>query len=222
MIGVSTILKRDVKRAARSGGAWAYGLVFMVIFLTLSAITLDGEMSTLRRLGVPLIWLAITFATLMSADRAFSEDIKDGTTGQLWLRGFGYLEQAASGILAFGLIHLLPLIITAPLWSLLFDLRSETVIGLVAALLLAFPGIAAFTALAGALTGGQGKGGFLAIFISAPLLVPILIFGVAASQAYSITGWAAIEFRALAGLSLLAVAVSIPATAAALAANTDR
>lgn len=221
MSSVSSILKRDLTRAARSGGAWAYGLVFMAIFLSLSAITLDGDISTLRRFGVPLIWLAVTFATLMSADRVFAEDLKDGTTGQLWLSGFGYMGQAATGILSFGLVHLLPLVLTVPLWSLLFDLSSAVVLGLMFALLCALPGLGAFTALAGALTGATGKGGFLAIFICAPLLVPILIFGVAASQAYPVSSIAAVEFRALLGLSLLALVVSIPASAAALAANTE-
>jgi len=219
---VRAILKRDLIRAARSGGSWAYGLIFMAIFLSLSAIALDGEMGVLRRLGVPLIWLAVTFAALMSVDRIFSEDLRDGTTGQLWLLGVSYMTQSVSGILSFALIQLLPLLITVPLWSLLFDLSAQTVIGLFGALLCALPGLAAFTALASALTGTHGKGGFLAIFISAPFFVPILIFGVAASQSFISKGWAATEFRALIGLSLLALAVSIPASAAALAANTDR
>lgn len=222
MSSVSKILKRDIIRAARSAGSWAYGLVFMAIFLSLSAIALDGDMTTLRQMGVPLIWLAVTFAALMSVDHAFSEDLRDGTTGQLWLSGVGYLAQSATGIFSFAVIQLCPLVLTAPLWSLLFDLPSQTVIGLVIALFCALPGLAAFTALAGALTGPRGKGGFLAIFISAPMLVPILIFGIAASEAFLTKGWTAVEFRALFGLSLLALAVSIPATAAALAANTDR
>ena len=216
------ILHRNILRAARSGGSWAYGLVFMAIFLALSAIAFDGDMPALRKMGVPLIWLAVTFASLMSVDRVFSEDLRDGTTGQLWLSGVSYMTQAMTGIFSFALIYLLPLILTAPLWSLLFDLNSEAVTGLVIALICACPGLAAFTSLAGALTGTRGKGGFLAIFISAPLLVPLLIFGVAASQSFPGSGWAAVEFRALIGLSLLALALSIPASAAALAVNTDR
>lgn len=222
MSAILKILRRDVIRAARSGGSWAYGLVFMAIFLALSAIALDGDMSVLRRLGIPLIWLAVTFATLISVDRVFFDDLRDGTTGQLWLSRVTYMVQAVAGLISFALIYLLPLILTAPLWSLLFDLSSNSVIGLIIALLCAMPGLAAFTGLAGALTGARGKGGFLAIFITAPLLVPLLIFGVAASESYEIAGLAAVEFRALVGLSLLALAVSIPATAAALAANTDR
>lgn len=222
MSTVLRILRRDLIRAARSGGSWAYGLVFMAIFLSLSAIALDGDMSVLRKLGIPLIWLAVTFAALMSVDRVFSDDLRDGTTGQLWLSGVSYLTQALAGILSFSLIYLMPLVVTAPFWSLLFDLSSTAVTGLLIALLLALPGLAAFTALTGALTGAQGKGGFLAIFISAPLLVPLLIFGVAASQTYQTNGLAAVEFRALIGLSLLALALSIPASAAALSVNTDR
>lgn len=222
MSSVAKILRRDFIRAARSAGSWSYGLVFMAIFLSLSAIALDGDMVVLRKMGVPLIWLAVTFAALMSVDHAFSEDLRDGTTGQLWLSGTSYLTQSAAGILSFALIQLCPLVVTAPLWSLLFDLQSATVWGLVIGLCCALPGLAAFTALAGALTGPRGKGGFLAIFISAPMLVPVLIFGVAATEAFLDRGWAAVEFRALFGLSLLALAVSIPATAAALAANTDR
>lgn len=219
---VVKILRRDLIRAARSGGSWAFGLVFMAIFLSLSAISLDGEMSVLRKLGVPLIWLAVTFAALMSVDRVFTDDLRDGTSGQLWLSGVSYLTQALAGILSFSVIYLLPLVLTAPLWSLLFDLSPKTVTGLVIALLCASPGLAAFTGVAGALTGARGKGGFLAIFISAPLLVPLLIFGVAASRSYVDAGIAAVEFRALIGLSLLALAVSIPASAAALSVNTDR
>ncbi len=222
MSAVFKILRRDFIRAARSGGSWAYGLVFMGIFLALCGIALDGEISVLRRLGVPLIWLAVTFASLMTVDRTFADDLRDGTTGQLWLSGVSYMAQAAAGVLSFAVIYLLPLIVTVPLWSLLFDLRAEMVVGLVFALLCALPGLAAFTALAGALTGARGKGGFLAIFISAPLLVPLLIFGVAATQSYQTDGLAAVEFRGLIGLSLLALALSIPASAAALSVNTDR
>jgi len=222
MKAVFKILRRDFIRAARSGGSWAYGLVFMAIFLALCGISLDGEMSVLRRLGVPFIWLAVTFATLMSVDRVFANDLSDGTTGQLWLSGVNYMTQAVAGVVSFSVIYLLPLILTVPLWSLLFDLSAMTVTGLVLALLCALPGLAAFTALAGALTGARGKGGFLAIFISAPLLVPLLIFGVAASQTYQTNGLAAVEFRGLIGLSLLALALSIPASAAALSVNTDR
>lgn len=222
MTVIFKILKRDFIRAARSSGSWAYGPVFMAIFLSLCAIALDGKLTLLRELGVPLIWLSITFAALISVDKVFADDLRDGTTGQLWLSGASYLSQAVAGLLSFTLIYLFPLLITAPLWSLLFDLNSGVIAGLIFALICALPALAAFTGLAGALTGTRGKGGFLAIFISAPFLVPVLIFGISAPESYLTDGLAAVELRALIGLSLLALALSIPASAAALSVNTDR
>ena len=219
---IGKIIKRDLHRAARSGGNWAFGLIFMTIFLALSAIALNGDMSILREVGRALIWLAIIFASLLSVDKIFAEDLRDGTTGQLWLSGMSYLSQATAGMMSFALIYLFPLILSAPILSLLFGLENDTIAGLFIALLCAMPGLAAFTALAGALTGAYGKSGFLAIIITAPLLVPIVIIGLAASQAFAVTGIAAIEYRALIGLSLLTCALSIPASAAALAVNTDR
>lgn len=219
---IGKIIKRDLHRAARSGGNWAFGLIFMTIFLALSAIALNGDMSILREVGRALIWLAIIFASLLSVDKIFAEDLRDGTTGQLWLSGMSYLSQATAGMMSFALIYLFPLILSAPILSLLFGLENDTIAGLFIALLCAMPGLAAFTALAGALTGAYGKSGFLDIIITAPLLVPIVIIGLAASQAFAVTGIAAIEYRALIGLSLLACALSIPASAAALAVNTDR
>jgi heme exporter protein CcmB len=75
--------------------------------------------------------------------------------------------------------------------------------------------------LAGPAQNALQKGGFLAIFLVAPLLAPILIFGVMAAENFIAVGWAATELRVLAGLSLLSLAVSIPASAAALFANVE-
>ena len=90
---IGKIIKRDLHRAARSGGNWAFGLIFMTIFLALSAIALNGDMSILREVGRALIWLAIIFASLLSVDKIFAEDLRDGTTGQLWLSGMSYLPR---------------------------------------------------------------------------------------------------------------------------------
>ena len=221
MSAFSRILRRDIRMAARSGGNWAYGLVFMGLFLGLSAIALGGGMNSLQRIGVPLIWLGMTFAILISVDRAFSDDMEDGTIAQLYLSGMSFPTQAATKTVSFGLIYLLPLILTVPIWALLFALDKPTVIGLMLSLCCALPGLAGFTALAGAVTAAQSKGGFLAIFISGPLLIPLLIFGTAATYGYVDSGLATPALRVTLGLSLLSLAISIPASAAALKANLD-
>jgi len=94
-------------------------------------------------------------------------------------------------------------------------------IGPVFILLTAAPALAAYGVMAGALMARRGKGGFLIILISAPFLIPILIFGLAAVDSYLRFGILAFEFRALAGLSLIAMAIGLPAASAALTANIE-
>ena len=69
------------------------------------------------------------------------------------------------------------------------------------------------------LTGRQG--GFLIVLITAPFIIPLLIFGIEAINGYQSSGILALEFRVLIGLSLIAIAVGLPAASAALKANLE-
>ena len=221
MSAIGTIITRDLRLAARSGGAWAYGLIFMLFFLALSAIALGGDTQTLTPLSIPLIWLAILFASLLSISQIFRNDMEDGTLAQMKLAGLSSMTIASAKTVSFALIYLLPLIITTPIWGQFFGLSGSGLAGLTLALLLALPAIAMYVAVSGALLCSRQSGGFLAIILTAPLLIPTLIFGVAAAQSFPQAGLAAAEFRILAGLSFVSIAIGLPATAAALTANLE-
>ena len=221
MSKMGEIIKRDLRLAARSGGAWSYGLVFMVFFLALCAIALGGNSQTLAPLSIPLIWLSILFASLLSIAQIFRADMEDGSLAQLKLAGLSSMTIASAKTLSFAFVYLLPLIITTPIWGQLFGMDSESLAGLTLALLLALPAIAIYVAVSGALLCAKQSGGFLAIILTAPLLIPTLIFGIDAAQSFSDTGLAAAEFRILAGLSFISIAIGLPATAAALTANLE-
>ena len=100
MSAIGTIIKRDLRLAARSGGAWAYGLIFMLFFLALSAIALGGDTQTLAPLSIPLIWLSILFASLLSISQIFRSDMEDGSLSQMKLAGL------SSMTIALSLIHI--------------------------------------------------------------------------------------------------------------------
>ncbi len=221
MSPVAEIIKRDIKLAARSGGAWSYGLVFMAFFLALCAIALGGKLQTLKDLSIPLIWLSILFASLLSISHIFRQDMEDGTMAQFKLARLSSMTIASAKTLSFALIYLLPLILTTPIWSQFFGLGSAELVGLCLALLIALPAIAIYVAVSGALLCAKQSGGFLAIILTAPLLIPTLIFGIAAAQNFSDAGIAAMEFRILAGLSFISIAIGLPASAAALSANLE-
>jgi heme exporter protein B len=88
-------------------------------------------------------------------------------------------------------------------------------------LLIGLPAITAYVGIAGALLAGRENSSLLSVLLAAPLIIPTLIFGIAAAQSYPQTGVDAAEWRILFGLSLIALAIALPAIIAALLANLE-
>ena len=87
--------------------------------------------------------------------------------------------------------------------------------GLFFSILIASPALISYGAFAAACLVGYRGNGVLLVLLAAPIIIPLLIFGVAAVDSYSVNGLGAIEFQALTGLSLIACAIALPAAAAA-------
>jgi len=105
-----------------------------------------------------------------------------------------------------------------PLAGTFFQLPGPEIAGLMISVLLGSPALIAYGVLSGALLAGQKGTGFLAVLITLPFIVPIIIFALSGAQNYPAFGIWNLQFQALLGLSLVALAVSIPAAAAALSA----
>lgn len=221
MSAVLAILKRDLRLAFRIGGSWILGTVFMAVFVTLCAIALGGQMTELRRLAPALLWLAIVFSMLLSFATVFQADFRQGTLTQIYLSGTSTLTLALAKWAAFLCLGFLPLFLITPIMGLILGLSSEVILATLLALALAAPALAAYVTLAGAIFCARSGAGFLAVLLVTPFLVPLLIFGLEASQGFGMAGWAAVELRILAGLTLLSIAVGIPASAAALRVNLE-
>ncbi len=218
---IAALIARDIKLAWRSGGAWLLGVMFFVLFITFCVIAVGAQPEQLHALGPGFIWLALLFATLLSFGDIFSEDLADGTLEQLILAGMSPLAISAAKAVAFIVLSLGPVFILLPIIGVMLGLSVPQLAGLALSVIFAAPALAAYGVMAGALMARRGKGGFLIILISAPFLIPVLIFGLAAVDSGARFGIGAYEFRALAGLSLIALAVGLPAAAAALSANIE-
>lgn len=218
---IGELVKRDITLARRSGGAWLLGVIFFALFITFCVIAAGGARDVLTLNGPSYIWLALLFATLLSFGEIFSHDLSDGTLEQLSLAGMSSLSMSVSKAISFLILTLGPLFILLPVFGVMLGLSVPRISGLALSVLFAAPALAAYGVMAGALMARRGKGGFLIILISAPFLIPVLIFGLTAVESYIELGIAAYEFRALAGLSLIALAIGLPAAAAALTANIE-
>jgi len=151
----------------------------------------------------------------------FQEDFMDGNLAQYKMSGTSLLSLCAAKAISFAILSLAPLIGAIPSTALIFDMPPQAIIGTILSVIAAAPAIAVYGVFSAAILSGRRGGGFLIVLITAPFLIPLLIFGLGAVDSYASAGLAAVEFRALIGLSLIAIAVGLPAAAAALNANLE-
>ncbi len=213
---IRTLVLRDIRLALRSGGAWLLGLVFFAVFISLAAIALGGDFKTLRPLAPALIWLALVFSLLFSFEQVFSDDVKDGSLEHIKLSGTPLSTYVSAKMIAHWLLSVLPLLVALPLAGFMFDIDMPLIGALALSILLASPALIAYGAFSAGCLVGFRAGGFLLVLLTIPLLVPVLIFAVDGAIQFAGDGQFGAGFQALAGISLIATAIGIPATAAAL------
>lgn len=211
------IVGRDLALAARAGGGCELALVFFLTLVVLVPFALGPDLALLARIGPAILWLGALLATLIGLDRLFQSDEEDGSLDLIRASALP-LELA---VLAKGLAHWLatglPLALAAPILGLLVALPIEAMASVAATLLVGTPALSFIGAAGAALTVGIRRGGLIVPVLVAPLTVPVLIFGVSASN--SALGGAIpflTPFLILCALSLAAIVVGAFAAAAAL------
>jgi heme exporter protein B len=220
---IRALILRELRLALRQAGGTSLSLAFMALFVLLCGLALGGDSIGTSAdngpLGIGLLWLAVTLSILLGLDSLYQTDQRQGVLAQLYLAGVSSVALAAAKMLVFALIYILPLIAIVPLLAPLMGLNTDQMSGVVISLLFGMPGLTAYASFTAALLAAQRGNGLLGVLLTAPLLVPLLIFGVDAAQAWPVSGFAAVQFRILAGLSLIGIAVGGLGTVAAIAAN---
>ena len=123
--------------------------------------------------------------------------------------------------ISFFLICIFPLLIATPISALILDMQTPVVIATLLSIGLAAPALSVYGVFSGALLAGRRGGGFLIVLITTPFLIPLLIFGIEAIDGYKEAGLLTLEYRVLLGLSMISIAVGLPAASAALRANLE-
>ncbi|MEM6665124.1 MAG: heme exporter protein CcmB, partial [Pseudomonadota bacterium] len=124
--------------------------------------------------------------------------------------------------LAHWLTAILPLILAAPLMGLFLNINSAAIGTTLATLIAGTPAITLIGAVGAALTVGIRRGGVLLAILVMPLVTPVLIFGIGASNAALVGGTPfRMPFLLLCAISLMSVALAPFAAAAALKAGND-
>ena len=175
-----TLLLRDMKLAARSGGSAALALSFFALVATLVPLGVGADLQLLARMASGVLWVAAVLAALLSLDRLFQGDFEDGSLDMIALAPLPLELTALAKIAAHWLSTGLPLTLLSPLLALLFNLPGAASAILLVSLLIGTPAVSAIGAIGASLTLSLKRGGLILPLIILPLLSPAVIFGAGA------------------------------------------
>ena len=222
MTALGAIIRRDVRIALRVGGGALIGVLFFLTVVVLMPFAVGPDLKLLQRLGPAILWLGALLASLLTLDRLFTADAEDGSLDLIVMSRTPLELACAAKALAHWLAAGLPLIVATPVLGLLLNLDGMASLAVMATLLAGTPALT-FTGMIGAaLAVALRRGGLLMAVLVLPLSIPVLIFGVAASNAAVIepAGFTA-PFSILCALSLAGLIVGPLAAAASLRHGLD-
>jgi heme exporter protein B len=180
------------------------------------------DLKLLARLGPAILWLGALLASLLTLDRLFTADHEDGSLDLIVMSRTPLELACAAKALAHWIAAGLPLIVATPVLGLLLNLDGKSTSAVALTLLAGTPALT-FTGMIGAaLAVTLHRGGLLLAVLVLPLSIPVLIFGVAASEA-AISGPQTFgaPFSILCALSLISFVIGPFAAAASLRQGLD-
>lgn len=219
---LGALLLRDMRLSLRVGGGALMGVLFFLIVVTMIPFALGPDLALLQRIGPAILWLGALLASLLALDRLFAADHEDGSL-DLILMGRTPLELA---VLAKALAHWittgLPLVVATPVLGLFLNLDLTAVGAVALTLAVGTPALTLIGLIGAALAVVLRRGGLLLPVLVLPLTIPVLIFGVSASNAATVGPVPfGTPFLVLCALTLMSLVVGPLAAAAALRQGLD-
>jgi heme exporter protein B len=222
MTALIALIRRDLRVALRVGGGALIGVLFFLTVVVLMPFALGPDLALLKRLGPAILWLGAMLASLLTLDRLFTADHDDGSLDLIVMSRTPLELACIAKALAHWLAAGVPLIVATPVLGLLLNLDGQATLAVALTLAAGTPALT-FTGMIGAaLAVTMHRGGLLLAVLVLPLSIPVLIFGVAASNA-AITepdGFGA-PFSILCALSLAGLVIGPVAAAASLRQGLD-
>jgi heme exporter protein B len=216
MTPLLALIRRDLRIAMRVGGGALIGVLFFLTVVVLMPFALGPDLALLARLGPAILWIGALLASLLTLDRLFTADSDDGSLDLLLMSRTPMELACAAKAFAHWIAAGLPLIVATPALGLLLNLDGASTAAVALTLLAGTPALT-FTGMIGAaLAVTLQRGGLLLAVLVLPLSIPVLIFGVAASNA-AVDGQSfGTPFSILCALSLASLVIGPFAAAASL------
>ncbi len=213
---ILALIKRDLSLNLRQGGGVGTALGFFLTVVVLLPIGIGPDQALLGRIAPGALWISLLLSVLLSADRIYQQDYEDGSLDLMTMGPVPFEMVALAKSVAHWLSTSLPLAIAAPLLGFLVNLDPADILPLSLAMAMGSIALSMLASIGAAVTVGLRRGGLLVSILVLPLYVPVLIFGLSASQGNAAPGLTMASLLILAAIALVSLVVSPFACAAAL------
>ena len=207
------IVRRDVRLALRRMSDTMSVVLFFILAIILFPLGIGPELNVLSRIAAGTIWVVALLAAMLSLDRLFQTDADEGGLDLLILSPLPLEAVVIAKCLAHWLVTGVPLIVSAPILSVLLNMGSDGFLVMIVAMVLATPTLSLIGAVGAALTVGTRRGGVLVSLLVLPLCTHVLILGASAVD-LALAGLNAIPLLMLLGAVLLVSVLLCPWAAA--------
>lgn len=157
-------------------------IAFFIFSTSLFSLVAGLEQELLAEWGAGVIWVVALLSMLLAMPLLFQPDREDGMLDLMLLSAVDpawlALAKAGANWCVFGL----PLVLLSPLLGASYGLEGIALLVLPATLALGTPALILLAAVAAALTAGLRRGVGLLALLVLPLALPILLFGVRATE----------------------------------------
>ena len=198
----------DIKISVRKKNESIISILFFIFSILILPLIFQGDLEILKKFLIGIVWFLTLLTIIFSVEKLFEDDYEDGTLDQIYISGIPLEIIFLSKSLSIWIITCLPLIILSPLLLLLFNVQTDKLLNIFISLLIGTPILCMIGTVTSALVLGFNKGSSVISLITLPLYVPVLIFGIEASNAEIIFNQIGQEFKILIGYLLIVIAVS--------------
>lgn len=175
------LFSREMKLAARVGAGAMTGVLFFLAVVTVVPFAIGPDLNLLARIGPAVLWIGALLASLLGLDRLFQQDREDGSLAILLMAEHPLALTVFVKCLAHWAVTGIPLILAAPVFGLFLNMEPRAIGAVMATLAAGTPAVTFIGAVGAAVTVTLQRGGLIIAILVLPLVIPSLIFGVAAS-----------------------------------------
>ena len=178
---MKALIIRELKIAGRAGGGAMTGVLFFLAVVAIVPFGIGPDLKLLARLGPATLWTGALLAALLGLDRLFRQDREDGSLDLVLMAEPPIALAVLAKCIAHWIATGLPLVAASPLFGMLMNMEPKAIAAVALTLAVGTPAITFIGAVGAAVTVALPRGGLLIAILTLPLVIPVLVFGVAAS-----------------------------------------